>query len=180
MLSAVTATSGETKEWKQRMTVHEGPLVSSVPRTCTVIMAELFVVTPACVLDPVHTYTPSSAGYWAFTMCNVDIKFPGVTSMLPPPPIVMSVSVDMLVWEKFVSWLLSVQVMVGTGTPVEVQEMSTFPLSLTLTSPLLTLVMASSAKVHSILSLLHDVCHVRMEMVVPGAITVKVILFDIT
>ena len=111
-------------------------------------MAELFVVTPACVLEPVHTYTPSSAGYWAFTMCNVDIKFPGVTSKLPPLRITMSVSVDMLVWEKFVSWLLSVQVMVGTGTPVEVQEMSTFPPSLTLTtpSPLLTLVLASSAR----------------------------------
>ena len=122
----------------------------TIPRaTWTVIVAELFVVTPACVLDPVHTYTPSSAGYWAVSMCNVDTTLPGVTSVLPPPRIVMSDSVDMSVWEKPVSWLLSVQVMVGTGIPVEVQDMSTFPPSLTLTtpSPLLTLVMASSANI---------------------------------
>ena len=56
-------------------------------------------------------------------------------------------SVDRSVLVKRVIWLLSVQEMVGTGDPIEVQEMFTLPPSLTVTTsaPLLTLVLALTA-----------------------------------
>ena len=76
-------------------------------------------------------------------MCNVDITFPGVTAIVFGLVEITLWFVDTSVWVKGVVWLLSVQVMVGTGTPVEVQEMSTFPPSL-MTTPLLPFVMAST------------------------------------
>ena len=33
---------------------------------------------PDIVLVPIHVYTPSCVGYWALTMCSVDITPPGV------------------------------------------------------------------------------------------------------
>ncbi len=54
---------------------------------------------------------------------------------------------DTSVWLKGVVWLLSVHVMVGTGTPVEVQEMSTSLPSTTVTilvNPSLIAVLAST------------------------------------
>ena len=33
---------------------------------------------PDIVLVPVHVYTPSCVGYWALTMCSVDITRLGI------------------------------------------------------------------------------------------------------
>ncbi len=52
---------------------------------------------------------------------------------------------DIAVGVKGAAWLLSVQVMVETGIPVELQEMFTLPPSVTTTSPLIILVVLASS-----------------------------------
>ncbi len=70
-------------------------------------------------------------------MCSVDTRLPlvitGTRLLELSLSIVIEKSVDTSVWLKGVVWLLDVHVIVGTGTPVEVQEISTSPPSTTVT-----------------------------------------------
>ena len=82
-------------------------------------------------------------------MCRVDTTRPLVMSGTKTPPslrVSTTMSMDSSVVLKGAAWLRSVQVMVGSGVPIEVQEMSTLPPSVTVTTsaPLLTLVLAPS------------------------------------
>ena len=83
-------------------------------------------------------------------MCSVDTTLPGVSRL-----IVALCSLEESVWRKDVVRSLNVQEMVGTGMPIEVQEMFKLSPSLTVTMssvPLLTLVLARTAnKMHIIL-----------------------------
>ena len=80
------------------------------------------------VFLPVHVYTPSCVGYWASTMCSVEIILPIVTRLLRDDK---EASVIISVWLNWVFWLLRVQVIAGTGPPIELQEMLMLPLSRT-------------------------------------------------
>ena len=82
-------------------------------------------------------------------MCSVDTTLP--LMMVSTTKLVLtliSAVVVISVWLKGVAWLFNLHVMVGAGTPVEVQEMSTLPPSLTVTTlaPPLTMVLASTAR----------------------------------
>ncbi len=78
-------------------------------------------------------------------MRSVDITLPRVTTTSLLLSSVTEWLEDKSVWLKGALWLLSVQVMVGTGTPVEVQEMLTLPSSVTTTSPPIILFVLASA-----------------------------------
>ena len=53
-------------------------LGKKIPSTCTVMVVFSVIAEPDIVLVPVHKYTPLCVGYWALTMCSVDITRPGV------------------------------------------------------------------------------------------------------
>ena len=98
---------------------------------------------------PIQVYSPSSSGYWVLTMLMLDMMLPTTISEMKSLGLVRTSmacdSVTTLVGIICTGWVLNVQVMVGTGAPVEVQEMVTDSPSITLTNdPLLAVVLAST------------------------------------
>ena len=80
-------------------------------------------------------------------MCSVDTTLPLVMVSTVKLLTVTSVGVVTSVWLKGTIWLFDLHVMVGAGTPVEVQEMSTLPPLPTVTTlaPPLRVVLAPTA-----------------------------------
>ena len=54
-----------------------------IPKSSTVVLAELMIDSPAKEFDPMQTYAPSSAGNEGFLMCSVDTTLPGMTGGSP-------------------------------------------------------------------------------------------------
>ena len=84
----------------------------SVPSTCTVTLA---LVELNSEFVPRHVYTPSFVGYWALTICRVDMIVPEITF---PCWGCVKTSVWLNVLE-----LLNTHLTVGVGPPTEVQLM---------------------------------------------------------
>ena len=136
--------------------LHYSDVLTNILCTCTVMVTLLVLSEASIELFPVHVYTPSCVGYWASTMWSVDITFPGVTILTKVPSICLTPSVVpcviISVWLNVVVWLLNVHVMLGTGPPVDLQEMFTlFPSEMVTFSscPSVNVVLVFSIKISS-------------------------------
>jgi hypothetical protein len=103
-------------------------LTRNIPKKANVSEAEWVLSTPAWMMDPVHTYTPS------FTICIVEFTTPTRVEVLPGLLINTLGSVDWSVLLRLVLCPFSVQEMVGSGVPVAEHEIVVIAPSLTVST----------------------------------------------
>ncbi len=111
-------------------------------------------------------------------MCSADTRLPLVPSAIRLFILVIEKSVDTSVWLNGVVWLLSVHVMVGTGTPVEVQEMLTSLPSTTVTILVNSSLIAVLASTNNSKKYLKT-GYVNETRDIPGAMTVNSTIADV-